>query len=97
MARGTIKHFWTLVIGEELILEAKDRNSMAKHTVAVMNEGFIVRHIHILCTRAMGNAPVHIKVKDITPSTGTWRLLALRLNVTQHLNKAGIYSREASI
>ena len=37
------KCVWTLLIAEELPLEDK-----SKHIVVVMNDGFIVRYVHIL-------------------------------------------------
>ena len=42
-----IKCFLTLVIVEELILEAEDRNEHGGHAVVVLNDGFTFGHVLI--------------------------------------------------
>ena len=39
------KSVWTLFIGEGLVAEAEDGNEHDEHTVAVMKDGYVVRHI----------------------------------------------------
>lgn len=56
--RGTIKCALTLLIGEELKLEAEDGTEQGKYVVAAMNDGFVMRYVHIL--GVIGNILVHI-------------------------------------
>ena len=39
------KSIWTLIIREELVLEAQDDNEHDKHAVGVMKDGCVVGHV----------------------------------------------------
>lgn len=73
--KGTVNGIWTLPIGEELIIEAEDRNEHGKHAVAVRSDGLV---------QPLATNQYTYMWKDVKPSTGTRHLFKI-----QHLLALG--------